>query len=135
MTDTEKQLTLGDKLAAAAKPLSEKELAAARRDDHVRALEEEREALKNAGKDDRVKQVNAEIERVSGKPVGRSESEGGSTRVKQADVPDGDIAAVLNWVGTDPARAKAAIAVENKKDADKRRTGVLEPLTTLVDGK
>lgn len=47
------------------------EFAAARRADYVRALEQEREMLERAGKKDRVKAVDAELERVGAKPVER----------------------------------------------------------------
>ena len=48
--------------------------AAARRADYVRALREEREGYVRAGRADRVAQVDAEIARVEGRPVGRSET-------------------------------------------------------------
>lgn len=47
------------------------EAAATQRADYVRALEEERHALKVQGKTDRVKQVDAELARVKGAPAGR----------------------------------------------------------------
>lgn len=137
----EKKLTLGEKIAQAndiepVRPqMSARELAAAQREDHLRALEEERAGLKAAGKDDRVKQVDAEIARIKGEPKGRTAPDAGSGssgRPKQADVPDGDIADVLNWVGEDAARAKVAIAVENKKDADDRRTSLLDKLEKIA---
>lgn len=36
--------------------------------------------------------------------------------VSLEDVPDGTMATVLEWVGGDPARARAALAVERQKD-------------------
>ncbi|GAA1790342.1 hypothetical protein GCM10009795_040040 [Nocardioides hankookensis] len=138
---TEKKLTLGEKIAQAndiepvRAPMSGRELAAAQREDHLRALEEERAGLKAAGKDDRVKQVDAEIARVKGEPKGRTAPDtgtGSSGRVKQSDVPDGDIADVLNWVGEDAARAKVALTVENKKDADDRRSTLVEKLEKIA---
>lgn len=43
---------------------SERELATDRREDHLRALDEELQACKNAGKDERVKAIGTEISRV-----------------------------------------------------------------------
>ena len=54
--------------------MDEREFAAARRADYVRALREEREGYERAGKPSRVAEVDAEIARVEGRPVGRSES-------------------------------------------------------------
>lgn len=51
--------------------MSESEFAAARRADYVRALNEERDMCERAGKADRVKAIDAELERVGGKPAAR----------------------------------------------------------------
>lgn len=48
--------------------------AAARRADYVRALREEREGYVRSGRTDRAAQVDAEIARAEGRPVGRSET-------------------------------------------------------------
>ena len=48
--------------------------AAARRADYVRALREEREGYVRTNRADRVALVDAEIARVEGAPVGRSET-------------------------------------------------------------
>jgi len=48
--------------------------AAARRAAYVAALREEREHLARYGKADRVADVDAELARVTGEPVGRSET-------------------------------------------------------------
>jgi len=53
--------------------MSEQEQAAARRADYVRALREEREGYVRAGKTDRLPDVDAELARIEGRPVGRSE--------------------------------------------------------------
>ena len=50
------------------------EFAASRRADYVRALQEERRGYEVAGRADRVAEVDAELARVQGGPVGRSES-------------------------------------------------------------
>jgi len=47
--------------------------AAWRRSDDLRALEEERDACKGVGKDDRVKDIEAQIKRLKSAPVGRTE--------------------------------------------------------------
>lgn len=73
----DQQKTLGDKINEANKPMSEKELAAARREDRVRALEEEKAGLKTRGLSDedvtrRGKEIDAEIKRFkSDSPTGR----------------------------------------------------------------
>jgi len=54
--------------------MSERDAAAARRGDYLRALREEREGYARAGRESRVAEVDAEIARVEGRPVGRSES-------------------------------------------------------------
>lgn len=69
-----KAKTLGDKIAEANSPLRGRELAAAQREDRLRALEEEKAGYKTQGKDDRVKAVDAEIRRLkssSAAPAGR----------------------------------------------------------------
>lgn len=48
--------------------------AAAARADYIRALIEERAGYAQHGKSDRVAEVDAEIARVEGRPVGRSET-------------------------------------------------------------
>jgi hypothetical protein len=67
----DKRKTLGEKIAEANHPLSGKELAAAKRDDYLRALDEELAGYKSVGKADRAKAVEAEIARVKKAPVGR----------------------------------------------------------------
>lgn len=47
--------------------------AAARRADYLRALQEERAGYERTGRQDRVEQVDDEIARVTGAPIGRSE--------------------------------------------------------------
>lgn len=47
-----------------------------------------------------------------------------SKGAKKADVPDGSVQDVLDWVGDDKAKAKKALAVEDDRD---------EPRSTLVD--
>ena len=54
--------------------MSDKDAAASRRADYIRALREERDGYQRFGKDDRVAEVDAELARVEGGPVGRSES-------------------------------------------------------------
>lgn len=54
--------------------MDEREFAAARRADYVRALREEREGYARSGRESRVAEVDAEIARVEGRPQGRSES-------------------------------------------------------------
>lgn len=75
MSET-KQKTLGEKIAAANNPITGKQLAAAQREDRVRALEEEKAALKAQGKTDRIKDVDAEIKRFKSAPAGRQAPEG-----------------------------------------------------------
>ena len=53
--------------------MTEKDDAARRRADYVRALREEREGYVRTGNEERVAQVDAELARVEGGPVGRSE--------------------------------------------------------------
>lgn len=48
--------------------------AARRRADYARALREERDGYVRADRPDRVAEVDAEISRVEGRPVGRSET-------------------------------------------------------------
>lgn len=48
--------------------------AATRRADYVRALREERDGYARTGRTDRAAEVDAEIARVEGRPVGRSET-------------------------------------------------------------
>lgn len=48
------------------------DFAAARRADYVRALREEREGCERQGKTDRVRAIDAELERVTGEPVQRA---------------------------------------------------------------
>ena len=74
----EKKPTLGDKINAANKPLSDKELAAARREDRVRALEEEKAGLKGNPRLDedtvarRSKEIDAQIKHFKDEqPSGR----------------------------------------------------------------
>lgn len=43
-------------------------------------------------------------------------------------VPDASIVKVLDWVGYDPDRAKAAITAELSRDHAKQRKGLLEEL-------
>lgn len=50
------------------------DIAAARRADYIRALREEREGYAKFGNADRVADVDAELARVEGRPVGRSET-------------------------------------------------------------
>lgn len=45
-------------------------------------------------------------------------------------VPDGPVAAVLEWVGADPARAAEALAVERARETP--RTGVVTALTKII---
>mgnify|MGYP000402579185 CR=1 FL=1 len=52
---------------------TDREVAAERRADWLRALRVEREGYVLAGKQDRVAAVDAEIARMEGRPVGRSE--------------------------------------------------------------
>lgn len=54
--------------------MSDMQAAAAARSGYVRALREEREGYVRAGRADRVAQVDAEIARVEGRPVCRSET-------------------------------------------------------------
>lgn len=54
--------------------MSEIEQAATRRADYARALREERDGYERAGRQDRVAEVDAELARVEGGPVGRSET-------------------------------------------------------------
>lgn len=54
--------------------MSEQDAAAARRADYARALREEREGYQRLGREDRVAEVDAEIARVEGAPIGRSET-------------------------------------------------------------
>ena len=79
MSDARKK-TLGEKIAEANDPLTGKALAAAQRDDKIRALEEELDGYKRAGgkerptfdKDARIAAVERELARVKKAPVGRS---------------------------------------------------------------
>lgn len=54
--------------------MSEAEQAAAARAGYVEALREELDGYKRAGKDERAADVQAELDRVQGKPQGRSET-------------------------------------------------------------
>lgn len=54
--------------------MSEKDVAAASRAEYVRALREERDGYERLNRPERVAEVDAEIARVEGRPVGRSES-------------------------------------------------------------
>ena len=54
--------------------MDEREFAAARRADYVRALREEREGYARTGNEERVAQVDAELARIEGAPIGRSET-------------------------------------------------------------
>jgi hypothetical protein len=47
-------------------------------------------------------------------------------------VPDGSVAVVLDWVGSDPDRARAALHRENAKPDTHRRTSLIRPLESLV---
>lgn len=71
MSEQKKPQTLGDKINAANHPITGKELAAAQRDDRVRALEEEKVALQKRDLPERVKSVDAEIKRLKSAPTGR----------------------------------------------------------------
>lgn len=52
--------------------MTDNDVAAARRADYVRALTEERDDYARLGRADRVADVDAELARVTGQPVGRS---------------------------------------------------------------
>lgn len=64
--------------------MTDVEYAAARRADYVRALREEREGYARMGNKERVAQVDAELARVEGGPVGRSEK---PSRGKKEETP------------------------------------------------
>lgn len=48
-----------------------------------------------------------------------------------AQVPDGTVHEILDWVGDDPARAQAALEAEQAKDTP--RISLVEPLQALSD--
>lgn len=52
----------------------ERAAAGARRADYLRALREERDGYERTGRPERAAEVDAEIARVEGRPVGRSEA-------------------------------------------------------------
>jgi hypothetical protein len=72
----------------------------------------------------------------NGRPIGPSRP----VEVNHADridavamaVPDDSIPTVLDWVGYDPERAKAAITAELARDRDSQRTSLIEKLQGLL---
>jgi hypothetical protein len=64
--------------------MSENTHAAERRADYVRALTDELEQCRHAGKADRVKAIEAELDRVGEKPAGRQAQPSQTAATKRA---------------------------------------------------
>lgn len=54
-----------------------------------------------------------------------------SAETVDGDVPDGNIADILDWVGDDPTRAQMALDVEQ---AGKARSSLIGQLSAVIDG-
>jgi len=90
---------------------------------HVDELRHELRLANDAGDTDRAKQLVNALDEL-----------GASTEVADdAPVPLGPVAYVLDWVGDDPARARAALDAEERSESP--RTTLVERLRQIVDDK